>query len=139
MEYEHDGVIYHEPLPRVLLLNSWVAEGLKSQGHNARLCEINKMPGDPPTKRVKAPVPPHEVDILIVRDRCEREVIGRDIAPFEIPRMGTVPFSGEITWPSGYRDNLQNFCQKILEHGGACIFFVSEPDGQLLRMLRKIT
>lgn len=133
IEYEYGGVIYHEPLPRVLLLNFWAAGALKTQGHNTKSCEIKKVPGNPPTKRLVAPVPPHEVDILFVRDRSERELIGSELAPDQLPRMGIVSFSGEITWPSGYRDFLQSFCQEILARGGACVFFVSDPDGQLLK------
>ena len=46
-EYEHEGIIYHEPRPRIVLVNfpSVINEELKTRGHNSDVCgEVEESP-----------------------------------------------------------------------------------------------
>lgn len=132
MEYEHEGVVYHEPLPRVLLVNFQTAGRLKDKGHNAKPCVIERVDAEPTENYLRSPVPPHEVDIFLLRDRGGEEILSGRAAPGRVPPTRIVTFSSIITIPSR-QELLSDFCRQVLMHGGACVFFVSEAEGQLLR------
>ncbi len=129
-QYEHGGVIYHEPLPRILLVNFPIAQGvLRTRGHNVKSCRF-----DLDTYHYQfnllTPSPPHEVDILLVRDApvegMEKDASGKE-------RVAKYYSAGTIKWPSSYQDSLSGFCSKILRHGGICVIFVSPHNGNLLK------
>lgn len=132
IEYQHEGITYHEPLPRLLLVNfaSTVVDALKSNGHNAQTCTIRR-PVNTLSKELWSPKPPNEVDVLLVRDQGEWVA---HLASKAIPNLPQqlVTFSSAIMRPSGYKDGFYNFCHEIFKRGGMCVFFVSEPQGTLL-------
>ena len=98
-EYEHDGVIYHEPLPRILLVNfpSAFNEELASRGHNSTLCEEDSGPHI----GLRFPKPANEVDIILVRDSNALAKSGTSTAPartFHGGERGPRKFGQCDTW-----------------------------------------
>jgi len=114
-----DEVIIQEPLPRILMINfdDETSEVIKSKGLNVKVTTPRrKKPGDH-SIGFSSPTPPHEIDILLVRD------IKKDQIP-----VGVI-----IDWPSGKREILSQFADQIIARGGVCIFFVSENHADLLK------
>jgi hypothetical protein len=119
-EFEHEGVIYHEPLPRVVLVNFPVKtrEELAARGYNCAACEIL---GPPAQFSLRLPKPANEVDVMIVRDSN---------APVDASASPT-PYLF-----SNYHIKVENlgaakewgvYCREILERAGICVFFVGSP------------
>ena len=125
--YEHEDVIYHEPLPRIVLANfpefTTKAE-LAAASYNVRSCSVQRVDQ---FARLSSPVPPHDVDVFLVADRPARFWAGQP------PKQYSLPFSGSVLLPSGFEDSLQVFCAQVLGHGGVCVFFIGDPNGSLLR------
>jgi hypothetical protein len=112
-QYEHEGVVYSEPLPRVVLVSPLdLQTPLVARRHNTKQCGLIS-PRDGLIGRIDSPAPPHEIDVFIVHDVVRAS-------------------NGAITWPSGYADTLGSFCTVIVKRGGICVFLSSEVDSNLL-------
>lgn len=125
-EYEHDGIIYHEPLPRVVLVNfpPAVNEELRARGHNSILCGEN----GGPNFGLLFSKPANEVDILLVRD--SNVISGKS----ETPPVQTHTFHGGVSVKDvALPTSLEKYRSVITERGGACAYFVGAPDCNLYR------
>ncbi len=130
IEYEHGGVTYHEPLPRLLLVGfPSAASSLMQSGYNSKLCLVR--PNTFYTRfDLRPPSPPQEVDILLVRDVPYERLQAHE--PGVAPTREDYPFSGRVIWPSGREELFNSFCREIVFHGGICCFFVPASHGNLL-------
>src|SRR5262249_39225330 len=108
MEYQHDGVFYHEPLPRILLVNFSPSLGalLREQSHNAKVCESRPVAQG---RQISSPVPSYETDIVLVRDKAERQP------------EGPIQFTGTIEWAPDNSEPIGNFASRVASRKGACI------------------
>ena len=123
-EYEHDGLIYHEPLPRIVLVNfpSAVNQELRARGHNSILCGEDSGPNI----GLLFPKPANEVDILLVRDS---NAIMNELGT---PPVSIRMFHGggsvkDVTVPT----SLQNYRNVICGRGGISVYFVGAPQCNL--------
>jgi hypothetical protein len=122
-QYEHEGIVYHEPLPRVVLGNfaNDVVNELRGKGHNVKGCTV--FPGDT-SLTLHSPSVPHEIDILILRD-----VAGSSQTTSS---RTDIPFANQLIWPTGHRDTVGSFVASMLRKGKLILFFVSARPGLLM-------
>lgn len=123
-EYEHDGLIYHEPLPRIVLVNfpSAVNEELRARGHNSILC--GETAG--PNIGLLFPKPANEVDILLVRDS---NAIANESGTPPVPTR-TFHGGGNVK-DVVVHTSLDKYRSAIWERGGTCVYFVGAPQCNL--------
>lgn len=117
IEYEHNGFVYHEPLPRVLLANFGpnLGPSLKQRSHNVKICE-SRVPAGGGHRILSSPCPSHETDIILVRDQ---------------KYQAGPPFAGNIEWPEGHFESFANFVSHVASRYGACVFFAGVPPAGL--------
>jgi len=134
-EYEHNGVVYNEPLPRIVLIAYGIAtaEALRAKGHNVKEAKLVTIKQTERTG-VVVPAPPIETDVLIVRDVIRFSYLDKIYVETR-PAKDYVhhsPFGSLVRWPSGHQENFQGFCLKVVGHGGFCVFLLAEQIGGML-------
>ncbi len=115
-EYEHEGIIYHEPRPRIVLVNfpSVINEELKSRGHNSVVCgEVGSTPIE-----LRFPQPASEVDILVFRDSNMNP--GRPESPSPQRNFHQNAKVNGV----GFTFQLSHYVQELLSRGGVCVYLI---------------
>lgn len=130
-EYTHEGIIYQEPLPRIALVNfsEPTQQELRAKGHNTHLYPCHTTGR---SKQILAPKPAHEIEILLVRDRAEliTETLGG--LNSAQPITTRISFGRNVNVMDGTTSSLDQYCRRIFDSGGLCVFFVSFPHGAIL-------
>ena len=132
-EYELDGIIHQEPLPRIALVN--FSEGtcneLVEKSHNVySYPSVIQKSG---LRRITALRPAHEVEILIVRDSAELVSIPAAVLAGSDTGMKALRlFDNQIKLAKGPTLALNAYCRGVFHKGGLCVFLVSGIPGNLL-------
>lgn len=128
LELSTGEIIRQEATPRIVTVNfsEKTTAQLSEKGYDVKSCRVTR--NEPINVfLVDSPKPPHEIDILIVKD-----VAHIHPRPHDKVAM-TMTYSGVITWPSGKAQSIKDFCGSILKMGRTCIFLVGEVSGEFLR------
>jgi hypothetical protein len=138
-DYEHEGVVYHEPLPRVLLANfsNSLTHLLRERSHNVTTCEVANFEGDR-FRILNSPRASYEVDVLLVRDyrapsqSTDIQALAHSLRVPLGPDHGP-SFHSALTVPGGGLQSLDSFYGTVVSRKGVCVFFLSERAAELFR------